>query len=146
VNIAKSALLLQVVYGEGIANYMQDGGADIAPDQTPPGAAADAVPTLGWLAYLNHTWTDELTSSIGFSEHRQFPLDGQTDTAFEVGQYGNVNILYHPIPEMFVGPEFVFGRRQNNNGDDGMDMRVSRTRTGHFAGATAVSAGAPMNR
>ncbi len=135
VNIAKSALLLQVVYGEGIANYMQDGGSDLAPDQAPPGAAADAVPTLGWLAYLNHTWTDEFTSSIGFSEHRQFPTDGQTDTAFEIGQYGNVNILYHPIPEMFVGPEFVFGRRQNKNGDDGMDMRVQVSAKYNF-GAT----------
>jgi hypothetical protein len=123
VNVAKDQILAQVVYGEGIANYMNDGGTDVAPDQAPPGAHADAVPTLGWLLYLNHTWIPELTSSLGFSEHRQFNTDGQTDTAFATGQYTTVNVLYKPIPDFFIGPEFQWGRLEHNNGNDGMDIR-----------------------
>jgi hypothetical protein len=124
VNILEDQLLLQVAYGEGIANYMNDGGTDLAPDQAPPDAHAEAVPTLGWLAYLNHRWTEEFTSSLGFIENRQMPTDGQTESAVANGQYGNVNVLYQPIPEFFVGPEFYWGRRVNNNGDDAMDMRA----------------------
>jgi hypothetical protein len=121
-----------VVYGEGIANYMQDGGADLAPDQAPPDAEAEAVPTLGWLLYLNHKWTDQFTSCIGYSEHRQFNTDGQTETAFATGQYGNANFLYKPVPDYLIGPEFVFGRLEQNDGSDGMDMRVQVSVKGKF--------------
>ena len=64
-------LLFQVVYGYGIANYMNDGGSDIGPDSDPPGAQAKTIPTLGWLLYYNRTWNERWTSSIGYSEHRQ---------------------------------------------------------------------------
>jgi hypothetical protein len=131
-NVAKDQILAQVVYGEGIANYMQDGGADLAPDQAPPDAEAEAVPTLGWLLYLNHKWTDQFTSCIGYSEHRQFNTDGQTETAFATGQYGNANFLYKPVPDYLIGPEFVFGRLEQNDGSDGMDMRVQVSVKGKF--------------
>jgi hypothetical protein len=41
-----------------------------------------------------------------------------------VGQYGSVNVLFHPIPQMFVGPEFIWGRRENAGGADNTDSRV----------------------
>jgi hypothetical protein len=124
VNIARDQLLLQVLYGEGIANYMNDGGTDLAPDVAPPGAEAVAVPTFGWLAYYNRTWSDHFTSSIGYTENRQTNTDGQTDGALKTIQYGSVNVLYSPVSDFFVGPEFAWGRRENKNGDDAMDMRV----------------------
>jgi len=82
------------------------------------------VPTFGWLAYYNRTWNDNFTSSVGFSEHRQTTTDGQLANAMDLIQIGNVNLLYKPVPEFLVGPEFVWGRRENKNGDDGTDIRV----------------------
>ena len=42
-------LKLQLAYGEGIGNYMNDGGLDIAPDSANIlEADAEAVPTLGY--------------------------------------------------------------------------------------------------
>ncbi len=117
-------VLWQVAGGKGFANYMNDGGTDLAPDSAPPGAEATTVPLLGWLLYYNRQWNERWTSSIGFSEHRQFTTSGQTDEAFKVGQYGNVNLLFHPTPQMFVGPEFLWGRRKNDGGKDGTDSRV----------------------
>ena len=116
-------LLLQVVYGHGIASYMQDGGTDLAPD-APTDPNAEAVPTFGWLAYYNRTWNERWTSSLGFSEHRQETTRGQLDSAFEVGQYLSANLLYHPVPQMLIGPEFLWGRRENRNGDSEPDARV----------------------
>lgn len=117
-------ILWQITGGKGFANYMNDGGTDLAPDSAPPGAEATTVPLLGWLLYYNRQWSERWTSSIGFSEHREFTTSGQTDDAFEVGQYGNVNLLFHPTPQMFVGPEFVWGRLKNRGGKDGTDSRV----------------------
>jgi hypothetical protein len=120
----KDQILAQVVYGEGIANYMNDGGSDLAPDQAPPGASPEAVNTIGWLIYYNRTWSDRFTSSFGYSEHRQDTTPGQLASSMEVLQYANINLLYQPIPDFFVGPEFYWGRRENRDGEDATDSRI----------------------
>jgi len=115
-------ILWQVVAGRGIANYMNDGGTDLAPNGDLN--EARAVPSLGWLLYYNRQWSERWTSSIGLGEHRQFNTSGQSDDAFERGQLAQVNLLFHPTPDMYVGPEYIWGRRENNDGEDGMDNRV----------------------
>ena len=120
----KDQLLVQVAYGDGIAGYMNDGGTDLAPDQAPPGADAEAVSSIAWLIYYNRTWNEKFTSSFGFSEHRQDTLPGQTSDAYANGQYATVNLLYQPIPDFFAGPEYIWGRRENRNGADGIDNRI----------------------
>jgi hypothetical protein len=100
---------------------VNDGGSDIAPDA---GGQATAVPTLGWLVYYNRTWNDQWTSSVGYSEHRQYNVGGQTANSFTQADYMNLNVLWRPIPEMFVGPEFIWGRRKNENSNGGSDSRV----------------------
>jgi DcaP outer membrane protein len=117
-------LLVQVTYGHGISNYMNDGGNDLAPDSDPPGAQAKTVPSLGWMIYYNRSWNERWTSSIGYSEHHSYPLDGQTGDSFKVGRYGSVNVLYHPLPNMLVGPELLWGERENKDGDAGDDTRI----------------------
>jgi hypothetical protein len=121
---AKDQLLVQFAYGQGIANYMNDGGTDLAPDSPTPPAHADAIPTIGWLLYYNRTWNDHFTSSFGFSEHRQNTTSGQLGSAMETIQYTTVNLLYQPIPDFFVGPEFIWGRRENRDGKEHSDSRV----------------------
>jgi hypothetical protein len=131
--VERDQILVQLVYGRGIANYMNDGGVDLAPDRFGPGADALAVPTLGWLAYYNRTWNDQWTSSFGFSEHRQDTAAGQADNAMDRLQYFTVNTLYHPIPQMFVGPEVIWGSRQNRDGESGTDTRVQLSFKYNFA-------------
>ena len=118
----EDSIVWQVAGGRGFAGYMNDGGTDIAPNGDLD--EARAVPGLGWLLYYNRQWTPRWTSALGFSEHRQWNTKGQSDSAFETGQYGNVNLLFHPIPQMYVGPEFVWGRRENNDGKSGDDSRL----------------------
>lgn len=127
-------LLAQVVYGHGIANYMNDGGTDVAPGDEPPGAQAETVPSLGWLLYYNRTWNERWTSSVGYSEHRQFVLDGQTDDALETIRYASVNLLYHPVPNVMLGPELLWGERENRDGESGDDTRVQMTFKYNFDG------------
>ena len=49
----------QIVYGRGIASYMNDGGADLAPDGS---FHAEAVKTVGWFVYYDHNWNDQWTA------------------------------------------------------------------------------------
>jgi hypothetical protein len=120
--LENDAILWQVVGGRGFANYMNDGGTDIAPDDDLEDA--EAVPGLGWLLYYNRQWNERWTSSVGFGEHRQWTTSGQTGTAFQTGQLGQVNLLWHPTPNMFVGPEYIWGRLETRDDRDGMDNRL----------------------
>lgn len=115
-------ILWQIAGGRGIANYMNDGGTDLAPNGDLN--EARAVPSVGWLLYYNRQWSERWTSSIGVSEHRQYNTSGQSDGAFERGQLAQVNVLFHPTPDMYVGPEFIWGRLEDKDGDDGTDSRV----------------------
>ncbi len=117
---------LQLAGGYGIANYLNDGGTDIAPDNDTPGGirGAQTVPLISWLVYYNRTWSEKFTSSIGISETRQFTIGGQADNAFASAQYANVNLLFHPISGMTVGPEYIWGRLNVKGGEDETDNRL----------------------
>jgi hypothetical protein len=134
--IGEDQIVWQTVYGRGIANYMNDGGVDLAPDDenTP---SAYAIPLFGWLLYYNRSWNEQWTSSIGYSEHYNRNTRGQTDTAFELGQYANLNLLYKPVPQMMVGPELVWGRLKQKDGDTASDRRFQLSLKYDFSGQMA---------
>ena len=71
-------ILVQVAYGQGIANYMNDGGTDLAPDDDPPGPTRRRFRASAGCSTTTAPGTSAGPRSIGYSEHRQYPLDGQT--------------------------------------------------------------------
>jgi hypothetical protein len=122
--VGKDKVLLQVVYGEGIASYMNDGGMDLAPSQTfsagtADGLEAEAVPLIGVLAYYDHYWSERWSSSIGYSYTEVDNTNFQDPTAFQKGEYASGNLLYYPLDNLMVGGELLWGKRTNN--DDAND-------------------------
>jgi hypothetical protein len=110
-----------IVFGNGIASYMNDGGVDLAPNAS---VQAEAVSTLGWFAYYDHYWNDKWSTSAGVSQHRQSNTDGQLPDAFKQGSYASVNLLHYPVKNLLVGTELIWGKRENNDGATGDDSRV----------------------
>ncbi|MEE4146709.1 MAG: DcaP family trimeric outer membrane transporter [Halieaceae bacterium] len=118
-------LKLQVAYGEGIGNYMNDGGLDIAPDSADPTrASAETVPLLGISAYYDRYWNDKWSSTIGWSMTDLDTSDGQGPTEFEKGQIATINLLHYPRDNVMLGTEFGWGQREDVNGDTGSDYRI----------------------
>jgi hypothetical protein len=117
----KDRIVGQIVFGKGIASYMNDGGSDIAPGA---GLQAEAVKSLGWFTYYDHYWSDQWSSSIGYSEHRQTNTDGQLANAFHKGSYASVNLLYTPLKNLTTGAELLWGRLENKDGASGDDHRI----------------------
>ncbi|HEY8252282.1 MAG TPA: DcaP family trimeric outer membrane transporter [Burkholderiales bacterium] len=111
----------QIVYGRGIASYMNDGGADLAPDGS---FHAEAVKTVGWFVYYDHSWNDQWTSSVGYSEHRQSNTGGQLGTAFKKGSYASANLLHSPVKNVTVGAELLWGQHEQASGATGDDTRL----------------------
>jgi len=128
----RDRILLQITYGEAIANYFNDGGNDLGPNGTLTGAAT--IPSLGWMAYYDRYWSDQWSSAVGFSEHRQDNVGGQAASAFQTGQYFSVNTLWSPVPSFMTGLEFLWGTRENNDNNDGNDTRLQLSLKYNFSG------------
>ena len=129
--LEKDAIRAGVVYGEGIATYMNDGGMDAGPDKgllpdgsLPGDTKVEAVPLLGVSAYYDHWWNSQFSSSIGYSFNEVDNTDGQTADTYKKGQYSSVNLLYYPVENIMVGGEFLWGDRENKNGDSNNDTRA----------------------
>jgi hypothetical protein len=126
----KDKILWQYVYGHGIASYMNDGGMDLAPEgrlptETEPGNVdAEAVPLTGIVAYYDHYWSEEFSTSVGYSTTYVDNTNLQTDDTFESAQYASVNLLYYPVPNVMVGGEIMWGDLEYKDGSSQDDTRV----------------------
>lgn len=124
INVPTGTVRLSVVNGKGIASYMNDGGVDMAPDGNEDNVSAEAVPLLGVVAYYDHTWNERWTSSIGYSFTEIDNQNLQSDDAFEKAEYASVNLLHTPADQVLLGVEALWGKRTDNDGDTGEDIRV----------------------
>jgi hypothetical protein len=108
---------LQLVYGEGIQNYMNDAPEDVGAKPNPGNATTpltgEALPVLGIVAFYDHYWSDKFSSTVGYSFLDIENGDGQADNAFNTGQYAVTNLLYYPVKDVMMGGEFQFGYRKN---------------------------------
>lgn len=111
------AVRLQFVYGEGIQNYMNDSPVDLAPVPQPGNAltpvTAETIPIVGIVAFLDHSWSSRWTSAVGYSYQDNDNRVGQNPDAFRTGHYALGNLLFTPVPNVMVGGEFQWGRREN---------------------------------
>jgi hypothetical protein len=117
----KDRLIGQLVYGEGIASYVNDGGVDLAPDA---GLRAETVKSAAWFVWYDHWWSERWSSAVGYSEHKQDPLAGQFANAFRKGNYSSVNLLWYPAKNVTIGGELLWGRHEQKDGANNDDVRL----------------------
>jgi hypothetical protein len=108
---------LQYVVGRGIQNYFNDAPIDIGvvtnfANRRRP-LLGEALPIWGEVAFLDHNWNSMWSTSIGYSRVSIDNSNGQAPIDFRIGQYGIVNLLSTPAPNIMVGGEFQWGRREN---------------------------------
>jgi len=113
----RTVVRLQFVVGEGIQNYMNDAPVDVAIVANPGDPIrpfrGEALPLTGTVAFLDHKWSEKWSTSIGYSRVDIDNTADQAPDAFKVGQYALTNLLYYPAPNVMVGGEFQWGRREN---------------------------------
>ena len=123
---------LQLVFGEGIENYMNDSPVDIglvnnlSNPVTP--VLGKPIPIVGIVAFVDHTWNERFTSTFGYSSQDNDNTDAQSPSAFHIGQYTLGNVLYTPVPNVMMGGELQWGRRENfSDGfqSDGLKVQFS---------------------
>ena len=117
-NVSKNDVLrLQYAYGRGIENYMQDSPVDIGIQNnlgnpvTP--ILGKPLPITGIVVFLDHNWNKQMSSTVGYSSQDIDNTSAQAPNAFHAGKYALGNLLYSPVPNVMVGGEFQWGRREN---------------------------------
>jgi hypothetical protein len=126
---ASNVARLQFVYGEGIENYMNDAPADIGIESNPGSATSPVkgvpIPVFGIVAFLDHSWNERFSSSVGYSmvDIDNTPLS--SPDAFSRGHYAVGNLLYYPAPKVTTGIEVQYGKRENfTDGFTSDDVKV----------------------
>jgi hypothetical protein len=129
---ANDTVRLQFVFGEGIQNYMNDAPADIGIKNnfgnpvTP--ILGEPLPIIGLVAFLDHNWNQRFSTAVGYSLVDIDNTEGQAPNAFKTGHYALGNLLYTPVPNVMVGGELQWGRRENfSDGfhSDGLKLQFS---------------------
>lgn len=144
-NSKRDVIRLQGVYGSAIQNYMNDAPADVGVDETfaDPGSPIRGVglPVLGVVAFLDHSWSDRFSSSIGYSMIDIDNSDGQSDDAFSRGHYAVGNLLWYPAKNVMAGAELQWGRRENFRDDFEADQfRIQFSAKYNFSFAASTNA------
>ena len=114
VKLGPHILRAGVVYGEGIENYMNDAPVDVGVRNDGGNLFGEALPVIGVSAFIDLNWNEKYTSTIGYSRVQITNSNGQALDAFRTGEYALANLLVHPLPNMFFGPEIQWGQRVNN--------------------------------
>ena len=124
----KTTARMQVVYGRGVENYMNDAPADIGirtSSNTTAPIKGVPLPVLGVVSFLDHNWNKKFSSAAGYSLVNIWNTNGQLPADFHQGHYALTNLLYYPVKNVMVGGEFQFGRRVNfSDGFNTNDYKV----------------------
>ena len=114
---ANDTIRLQFVFGEGIQNYMNDAPVDIGIENQFDNARSPlrgvALPIIGVVAFLDHTWNEQFSSTVGYSLTDIDNTEAQAPNAYRRGQYALGNVWYYPAPNVAAGSELQWGRREN---------------------------------
>ncbi|MBU2651913.1 MAG: porin [Bacteroidetes bacterium] len=126
INVTQNDIIMfQVVYGEGIARYIQDisgCGMDLVPAKGD--STLKPLPVWGFYGSVQHNWTPTINSSIiyGYTQAAKFGI--QPDDYYKIGQYIAANFFWDILPVFTVGIEYLWGQRINQNGAKGTANRI----------------------
>jgi hypothetical protein len=117
-------LMGQVSYGRGSGNYNQalrGSGSDAV---LSPGGSLRALPSYTFVLGYEHDWSERWSSTVAYSRATVENFSSQAPMALERTQSASVNLLWTPFRRFLTGAEYLYGTRENNDGQDGMAHRL----------------------
>lgn len=109
----------QIVFGDGIGSYRG------LPDAAPISATqSDLLSMVGWMVGMTHDWNDEWSSNFTYAENTLDNLPGQSGDDVHETTYLAVNLIWQPTDRFRIGTEYLYGIRENINGDVGAANRL----------------------
>ncbi len=119
----------QIVYGEGVENYIQDlngNGYDLVTDPNRPGRL-QTLPAMGWLAGVQLNFSENWQMNAAYSQVSVWDKNNyfaQAPDTYRLSQYIVGNLFYNISPAFNVGVEYLYGTRKNVNHEKGHANRA----------------------
>jgi hypothetical protein len=121
--IDKDKVLFQAAVGEGIADYMNDTNG-LGLDGVYDGDSLQALGVFGGVIGYQHWWDPKWDSNFVYSYASVDNADSQAPDTYHSAQYVAANLRWHPAERVMVGVEYLYGVREDNDGDSGSANRV----------------------
>ena len=122
--LERSRFLGGYAVGRGINRYLQDPnglGLDAIFD---PAGGFRALYSVGWFAAYEHWWTEKWASNFCYGGIFTVLPNAVPDNTYRGGKYGAVNLIWLPIPKLGLGLEYLYGEREDKDGQKGFAHRL----------------------
>lgn len=118
---AKDSFKFTLHYGDGYGTQIKGGPKEAAFDTA--NSELKTIGIFGSYGGIQHFWSDRFRSNLVYgyvnSDNPGF-VNGDT---FDNTQYAAVDLIWSPYKTVTVGAEYLWGRRENKDGEDGDDNR-----------------------
>jgi hypothetical protein len=115
--LTRSRILMQCTWGAGVSRYVQDlVGNGFDGQVNPVTGEFDLVEAVAWNASYEHWFNEHWLSNFTYSEAMVDNNAGQPATTYDQGSYLAWSLWWIPIPRLSFGMEYMWGERENFNG------------------------------
>lgn len=121
--LQKSRFLAQWIGGEGYSSYLEsvapglDGALDAAGN-------LKALPLMAWQVGYEQWWASQWTSTFSYGEYTVTGTDAMPGASQKGSRYFAVNLMWVPSSKLWMGLEFLHGRREDLDGQSADADRV----------------------
>ena len=122
--LEKSRFLGQYATGKGINRYIQDVnglGLDATFD---PVNGFRLIPSTGWFVAYEQWWASNWISTFSYQQSTSNLTDTLPDNTYQSATYATANLIWLPVERMGVGIEYLYGTRENKDGQSGFAHRI----------------------
>ena len=124
--LTRSRVLLQYVTGSGIERYIQDTSGIGLDGAIAAGGVFRTIGVSAWTASYEHWLSEKWLTNLTYSNVNLHSVNGLPGNTFAGSDYVATSLWYIPVRNMSVGIEYLWGRRENQ---DGASARAQRIQT-----------------
>ena len=126
--------LFQINYGDGLGRYVNDLGSNGGRDGVfdPSDGSLKTLKTFAGYLSAQHWWSPKMRSNLVYSWVSMNNHSFQPGSDLESTTRATINWLWSPIPRVDLGAEFLWGRRQDRNGNEGIAKQFQVATTYRF--------------
>lgn len=123
--LTRSRILLQGTWGPGVGRYINDlSGQGVDGQVDPVTGDFDAVVAGGWNASYEHWFNAYWLTNLTYSQVTVDSRENQPAATYDAGQYVAASLWWIPITRLSLGMEYLWGERENLNGQSAEAQRI----------------------
>jgi hypothetical protein len=122
--LERSRFIWQYAAGEGINRYFQDVNGLGLDGTFDPVNGFRLIPATGWFVAYEHWWARNWISTFSYGETTSDLTATLPANTYERATYASANIIWLPVERMGVGLEYLYGTRENFDGQSGIAHRI----------------------